>query len=257
MTKSLPRTNFHSSGLLRILADLFIVEAAESKQVFAERLGQWLDYSDAITLHAAHNAGAASSSAAQCGVQSVTGVAVEEEFARVRTALVNSITSSCSPNIGGTRIKLPTPKPGAAFDLAAAYDPYRRFYLAHQGAMESSVRPLRASVRQALSRASATLKQLAALDEALDKIGCVRERHLLSTVPLLLERRFEQLLKAHQQPLVDTRQVDASALWMPPGGGLADFCNELQGVLLAELDLRLQPTVGLIEALRNEADRHK
>jgi hypothetical protein len=84
----------------------------------------------------------------------------------------------------------------------AAYEPYRRFYLAHQGEMESCVRSLRTSVRQALSRASTTLKQLAALDEALDKILCVRQRQLLSTVPLLLERRFEQLLKARQQPLV-------------------------------------------------------
>jgi hypothetical protein len=31
----------------------------------------------------------------------------------------------------------------------------------------------------------------------------------------------------------------------------------LQGVLLAELDLRLQPTAGLIEALRNEANKHE
>jgi len=28
-------------------------------------------------------------------------------------------------------------------------------------------------------------------------------------------------------------------------------------VLLAELDLRLQPTLGLIEALRNEANKHQ
>jgi hypothetical protein len=56
-------------------------------------------------------------SSAVLPVQSVAGVAVEEEFARVRTALVNSITTSCSPNIGETRIKLPTPKPGAELTL--------------------------------------------------------------------------------------------------------------------------------------------
>jgi hypothetical protein len=36
---------------------------------------------------------------------------------------------------------------------------------------------------------------------------------------------------------------------------LANFCRELQGVLLAELDLRLQPAVGLIEALSNEVSK--
>lgn len=248
---------FHDSSLIRLLADLCLVEAAESKPVFAERLGQWLDFSDAITLHAAHNARAASSSAAQSGVQSVAGVAVEEEFARVRTALVDSITKSCSANMGEARIRLPTPKPGVGIEVAAAYEPYRRLYVAHQGAMELRVRPLRTRVRQALSRASTALKQLAALDEALDRILCVRERQLLSTVPLLLEKRFEQLLKAHPQPPVGTRQADAPALRRQPGEGLADFCKEVQGVLLAELDLRLQPTLGLIEALRNEANKHQ
>ena len=257
MTKSLPRTNFNSSRLLRLLAHLSIDDAAESKQAFAERLGQWLDLSDAIALHAAHKASAWNSSAAQSGVQSLAGVAVEDEFTRVRTALVNSITASFSPDIGETRIKLPTPKPAADMASAAAYEPYRRFHVAHQADMELSVRSLRSSVRQALSRASATLKQLAALDEALDKILCARERQLLSRVPLLLERRFEQWLQAHQQPLVCARQTAAPALTMQPGGWLADFCKELQGVLLAELDLRLQPTVGLIEALRNEANKQK
>ena len=101
------------------------------------------------------------------------------------------------------------------------------------------------------------LKQLAALDEALDRILYVRERQLLSTVPLLLEGRFEQLLKAHPQPPVGTRQADAPALRRQPGEGLVDFHKEMQGVLLAELELRLQPTAGLIEALRNEASKQK
>ena len=256
MTQAVPRTNFNSSRLIRLLAELSLVDAAESKLDFAERLSQWLDLSDAITLHAVQNAGAASSSASaapSCG----QAVAVEEEFARVRTALVKSITTSCSPNIGETRMKLPTPQAGATIDIAAAYQPFRRFHLAQQASMEASIRPLRSSVRQALARASAPLRQLAALDEALDNTLSVREHQLLATVPLLLERRFEQLLKAHQQPLADTRQADSPAARPPPAEWLSDFCRELQGVLLAELDLRLQPTAGLIEALRNEANKVK
>ena len=261
MTQAVPRTNFNSSRLIRLLADLSLVDAAESKLDFAERLSQWLDLSDAITLHAVQNAGAASSSAAPSCGESVAAAAVEEELAWVRTALVKSITTSCSPNIGETRMKLPTPQAGATIDIAAAYQPayqpYRRFHLAQQASMEASIRPLRSSVRQALARASAPLRQLAALDEALDNTLSVREHQLLATVPLLLERRFEQLLKAHQQPLADTRQADSPAARPPPAEWLSDFCRELQGVLLAELDLRLQPTAGLIEALRNEANEVK
>ena len=257
MTQAVPRTNFNSSRLIRLLAELSLVDAAESKLDFAERLSQWLDLSDAITLHAVQNAGAASSSAAPSCGESVAAAAVEEELAWVRTALVKSITTSCSPNIGETRMKLPTPQADATIDIAAAYQPFRRFHLAQQASMEASIRPLRSSVRQALARASAPLRQLAALDEALDNTLSVREHQLLATVPLLLERRFEQRLKAHQPPLGDTRQADSPAARPPPAEWLSDFCRELQGVLLAELDLRLQPTAGLIEALRNEANKVK
>jgi hypothetical protein len=49
-----------------------------------------------------------------------------------------------------------------------------------------------------------------------------------------------------------TQQTDQPALWLQAGGWLAHFCQELHTVLLAELDLRLQPTLGLVEALQNE-----
>ena len=249
MTRALPGTNFNSSRLTRFLADLSLADDGGSKQAFAERLGQWLNFADAITLTAAHGT---TSSAAAPALRSVTTAELEGEFAAARTALANSITASCSPSAGGTRIELPAVQPGAAIE-ALAYEPYRRFYLAHQGDLEAGVRPLRNKARQALARAGQQLRQLAALDGALDKILSARERQLLATVPALLERRFAQLASAHQQRLAETGQADDPELWMAPGGWLADFCNELKMALLAELDLRLQPTVGLIEALSNEA----
>ena len=256
MTQALPATDFNSSGLIRLLAELSIVEAAGSREFPAERLGQWLDVAAAITLHAAHNAGSASSPAAQPVVEFGSGVAVQEEFARLRTARVESITASCSPAGGSTRIRLPMPKLGVDPEAAAAYGPYRRFYLAHQAEMEPGIRALRSRLRQALAGASTRLRLLAALDEALDRILSARERQLLATLPSLLERRFQQLLAAHQRALLDSGQADEPLLWMQQGGWLAIFCEELQAMLIAELDLRLQPTLGLIEALHNEADRH-
>ena len=176
---------------------------------------------------------------------------------------MNSITRSCSPGIGETRIKLPVPQaePGKtgneASEQTVDYEPYHRFYLAHQREMEANLRPLRATVRQALAQASPTLRQLATLDAALDDVLAAHERKWLATVPGLLEKRFGQLFKAHQQALAETRQADDPAAWMQTGGWLAGFCRELQGVLLAELDLRLQPAMGLIEAFSNEANRQK
>jgi hypothetical protein len=252
MTRALTRTNFHSSRLIRILADLAILDAVEPGIAFAEKLGLWVDYTDAITMSAALNASTASPPGTPSGAQSVASVAVSEEFTRIQATLVSSITKSGSPNVGKTRIELPSPKLDVPVEVATAYEPYRRYYSAHQRDMDSNIRPLRANVREVLARASPALKQLAALDAALDGILCGREIKLLSTVPLLLEKRFEQLLKAHQQKLVDTKQADNPDFWMNQGGWLARFCNELQTVLLAELDVRLQPTAGLIEAFNNE-----
>lgn len=269
MTRALLRTNFNSSRLVRFLADLSIEDGAESghsRQAFAERLGQWLGVADAITLHAAQHASAASamnSPAARSGEPFGASAAVSGEFARVRTALVNSITKSCSPDAFDARITWPTPKPGAgieaiaAKELAAAYEPYHRFHLAHQRDMEASLRPLRAKLRAALAKASPALRQLAALDAAFEQILGEREGKLLAMLPVLLEKRFAQLFEAHRQMLVDAGQADDPALWLQPGGWLAGFRKDLQGALLAELDVRLQPAMGLIEAFSNEASEHK
>lgn len=256
MTRALARTNFNSSRLVRYLADMELAETTAPGHAFAERLGQWLDFNDALALYAVLNPGAAGLAALpSSGAKSVTRETVNAVFARVRTDLAHSITQSCSPG-GGGRIKLPTPESGAPLEIAAHYEPYRRFYLAHQRDMETKLRPLRATVREALGKMSPALAKLAALDAAFDEILFEREGRLLATVPALLEKRFGQLLQEHQQAIVDSQDVDDPATWMQAGGWLAGFCRELRGVLLAELDLRLQPTLGLMEAFSNETTKH-
>ena len=72
---------------------------------------------------------------------------------------------------------------------------------------------------------------------------------------MLLERRFEHLRKTHQLGLDAAQQQDAPVLWRQPGGWLDVFGKEMQEVLLAELEVRLQPVVGLIEAFSNEVKK--
>ena len=55
MTRALKRTQFHSSGLMRTLADLAVLETDRPVGAFAEKLGQWIDFADAIALCAVHN----------------------------------------------------------------------------------------------------------------------------------------------------------------------------------------------------------
>jgi len=258
MTQAFPRTNFNSSRLVRLLEDWAPVDGVESKPALAQRLGQWVSFTDAVTLYSALDG-----SAAQAAVKPLTTNggpkpaahhAATEEWVRVRAAMVDVINKSCSTTLGSARIKFPAPQSDTPLEMAVMYSPFHRFYLALQREMEAKVGPLRATVRAALTTASPALKQLAALDTALDGILNDRERRLLSTIPVLLQRRFEQLLTAHQQTLVSASQADDSTQWMQPGAWLANFRDELRGVLLAEWDVRLQPAMGLVEALSNEVN---
>ena len=232
---------------MRTLANLEVAGSATPGLAFAEKLGLWVSFTDAIALSAVHSLPQASTPA-QVPQRSAKVVDIENEVTSARTALTNLITQRDRLAGDKAHIKLPEP-PDTAPVGAAAYEPYRRFYMAHQREMEATLSPLRAKVRAVLAQAAPALQQLATLDAALDSILYEREAKLLTKVASLLQKRFMHLLKAHQQAV----QADTSALWMKDGAWLTHFCHDLQTVLLSELDLRLQPTLGLLEAYKNEA----
>lgn len=236
-----------------MLADLAVAEVAEGEPSIAERLGQWLDFTDSIALSGALNASLAS---VPPGDAAAAGAALREDFTRVRTYLADSIRNDGVINPGPARVKLPLPAPDAPVDGAADFDPYHRYYLAHQRDMGASIGPLRVNARAALAASSPSLKRLADLDAVLDQALAARERNLLATVPLLLAKRFARLYEGHRAGR-EGAAADDPAQWMQLGGWLAAFCRDLQTVLLAELELRLQPVAGLIEALSNEETKQQ
>lgn len=229
-----------------------MVDAVQAGNAFAEKLGSWVHFTDAITLHAVHGDSRADSSSMRSGAPSGARADAGREFERVQAFLVTSITRSCSPNAGQAHIALPTPALALPMNPATAFVPYRRFYEAHQRDMESSIQPLRIRVRAALAKESPALRKLADLDASFETILRERESKLLSKVPALLKKRFEQLFKEHQQKLADTGQADNPAAWTQAGAWLARFCHDMQMLLLAEVELRLQPTMGLIEAFNQD-----
>jgi hypothetical protein len=241
---------------MRVLAELVLLDTAAPGGAFAEKLGLWVSFTDAIALCAAHSASPVSQPAAERQAaeksQADTALEVAQDFFRTRVTLEQALGPAGAPRGSRNRIALPAPDLALPIDARNAFEPYRRYYQAQQREMELNVDSLRKRVREALAQASPGLQQLAALDGALDTILCARESRLLATLPALMERRFGHLLQAHQQHVSATQQTDQPALWLQAGGWLAHFCQELHTVLLAELDLRLQPTLGLVEALQNE-----
>ena len=254
MTRVLPRTNFNSSSFIRLLSDLAVLDTAAAKPAFTERLGQWMGVSDAITLYGALAPADTTLPGMPAAVNARARLAAERELKRVKSSLATSIERSCAADPAESRLRFPVPLPDTAEETAAFYTAVHRFYAAHQRDMDAAVVPLRSRVRQALADASPTLRQLAQLDAALVEILSARERRLLASVPVLLEKRFERLLAAHQKALAAAGQADDAGRWLEPGSWLAGFRDELKGALQAELELRLQPVVGLIEAFSNEVN---
>jgi hypothetical protein len=248
MTRDLPRTNFHSSQLIRCLAELDLLEGAEPAGDFADKLGRWMHFTDAIALSSVLESGMAKVPAQSTVPREATGVRLTAEFERTRAFMVNSITKSCAG--GNTPIKLPL------VELEVSYAPYRQFYDAHQRDIELSVEPLRVNLRDALAKASPRLRKLAELDVVMERFLREREARLLARVPLLLRKHFDAQYAAHQEQVTASGQPDTPAAWMHPGGWLARFCQTLQTLLLAGAELRLQPCAGLLEAF-NQKELHE
>lgn len=254
MTPVFPRTSFHSSKLIRCLTELKLLDAADPENGVAEKLGLWINFSDAIALSTVHSESplhslSASQSATWRKQQPAVHAVITAEFERIQMALTSSITQGCTPDRDKSHIKLIAPTHELPFDRKTAYLPYARLYEAQVREMEMMIQPLRVNVRAALVRASPRLRKLAELDAMFEKILRAREKQLLAKVPALLKKRFDQLCDAEQRALSDTPQ--------PPGEiqkstWLARFCIDMQTLLLAEMDLRLQPTMGLLDAINDD-----
>jgi len=252
MTRALTRTNLHSSRLTRILADLGAIDAIDAGPAFAQQLGHWVDFRGAIALSAVHAPVAKPSAEPIAGPSVASVLALEQACAALRSGLEQAVSLDGVSKSGGARMAMPSPAPDASVEDARAYAPYRRYHQAHQHDHETRVSALRVKTREALMQCSPTLRQLAAIDAAFEAVLAEREAKLLATVPSLLEKRFNHLFKSHQHAFEGQQRADTPGDWMKPGGWLARFRGELRSVLLAELDLRLQPVLGLFEAFHNE-----
>ena len=249
MTRALPRASLDSANLVRFLTENALLAPARQAEDVGQKLGNWLDFRQAIALHGVlppETARAAPPAAVTARAKRMALIAPEalaQHVDKVRAQLVESITLGAPAGSGLARIDMPLPVLDAPVEIKTAFEPYRRFVASHQRQMESTLRSLRALLRLQLSQRGGAGQQLAALDTAFENILAEREAALLAKTSKLLEKRFVQSLKLHLQAQA---KPDPSHWLMP-------LRQTLRQALLAELDTRLQPTVGLLEALTSFA----
>lgn len=246
------RTDFTGPALIRLLARLNQAQPPESQQAFADRLSQWLGWTDAISLSAALKNGEpgnapATALAPAADARPSPALAEDGECARVREALAASIEQDnllAPPRAEPVR----TPSRGTLYVRGAPYEappppapvlddkdftPYRLRYQARQLAMEAAIGPLREKLRARLAAGSAEMARLAALDGVMEHVLGEQERRLLGSLPTQLEKHFHRL----------RNEQEGATPWMQR------FCIDAQAMLLSELDIRFKPVEGLLQAL--------
>ena len=211
------RAHFNSSPLVRCLSGLGVGvgpdASGDPQPTVAEQLSSWLDWTDAQALFTElQGKPVAPATPARPGAPERLQ-RVTDELHRVRAELARGITTDT-----------------VFTDTTADASTCQRHHLAHQRTMDARLAPLRATLRAELAAHSPGLGRLAALDALLDRALDARESHLLARVPALLAQRTERARPASGSIPPEERQSMLAAL-------------------LAELDTRMQPIEGLLEAL--------
>nr|WP_295383116.1 DUF3348 domain-containing protein [Pseudoxanthomonas sp.] len=249
MLEASQRAAVRGPTFIRLLARLTDADVPSPRQSLSDRLSQWIDWNHAVALSTALD----SPPSVDPFAEPAPATAMEEDCARVRAALSRAIAEDPAFDPGARR-------GGARASDGAEETPpeflfFRQRYLALQQSMETGVGHLRSRLRDQLADRSAELARLAAVDAVMERALGRRERRLLAAAPTLLAPHFERLRLAAQGHCTDTSATSpapASAEAAPraPDAWLDAFRRDMRNLLLAELDVRLQPAEGLLAALR-------
>ncbi|CAB3625244.1 hypothetical protein CEY09_00660 [Achromobacter marplatensis] len=265
MLQAPQRTGLSGPTLIRLLTRLTDVDVPESRQSLSDHLSQWLGWTDAIALSAALNT---SPPVIAPGARTFSS-AEERECMRVRTTLADAIASDTAATAAKRPIpgQAPAKKPAAVAEAEADYSNFRQRYQSLQHTMETSVGNLRSRLRGMVAAKNGEMTRLAVVDAIMDRALLPKERALLGVIPKLLGGHFDRLRLAEAAALAeasaDTQTEDGAGaeaegatapepapVSITPGAWLDVFRKDMRSVLLAELDVRLQPVEGLLAALR-------
>ncbi|MGE8656411.1 MAG: DUF3348 domain-containing protein [Achromobacter sp.] len=268
MLQAPQRTGLSGPTLIRLLTRLTDVDVPQSRQPLSDHLSQWLGWTDAIALSAALNN---RPPAIAPGARTFSS-AEERECERVRATLADAIASDTAATAAKRLMPGQVPAKVAALQADDAdYSNFRQRYLSLQHTMETSIGNLRSRLRGMVAAKTPEMTRLAVVDAIMDRALLPRERSLLGAIPKLLQGHFDRLRLAEQAALdaaaaqapADTGATagtdaaePAGAAPQPavpapkPGAWLETFRKDMRSVLLAELDIRLQPVEGLLATLR-------
>jgi hypothetical protein len=249
-----------SSRLQRVLLELAVVDGELSQIQFADKLGELISLSDAIVLAESLR-----------GLKKKPFTAADSSdnantvFLQARAEMLGFIVNSFvlegdeAPAGGASSFILPRPNRDTLDDPNAGFVAYQRFYSLHQSEMDHRVVTLRRQLQHIMAGRTPELAQLAALDSSMADTMADFSRRAFAGIPHLLAKRFYSLNQQYRQERLNdgatSSVADDASLWLKKDGWLDRFIREMQAVLLAELELRLMPVIGMLEALEFEVEK--
>ncbi|WP_290523786.1 DUF3348 family protein [Alcanivorax sp.] len=245
MHRTQPRTQSALSGsrLVQLLSSLDSKAAQASHGDFAERLGRLFDLSDAIALDGATRVAPKGPFSPGDDLTAQ----LQEHLLKTRRALLDHLGRSFSGEKAASVIALPPLRDDADPEKRPSFGAYERFYQAHQRQMIAGLSNLRLRCRRLLAGHSASLAHLAELDAVFECGLASYARQGFAALTGVLEQRY-RLLWQQRDPF------HTPADWLRPQGWLTQFRRELKMLLLAELDARQEPVLGLLAAAREATD---
>lgn len=228
--------NFSRSRLVGLIHAWVRADPHGEDTGWVAQMASWLGPMDAIRLQAACQPSLVVEGGNRDPRRTAkAAVPLQESLASTRTILMHSISQSAerlAAQANSASFSPSQPPQDATQELAA----YKQHFLELQRRMETLIDPLRAHCRQVLSQSSPALARLAELDAAMEQILADRAKDLLARLPRVLEQR----LRKHASG------ADAQGWGISPA-----VLQEWQELLIAELDFRLEPVAGLVEAYQD------
>lgn len=254
MSYASPQLSLNGSRLIRTLAELDVLDDEYSPKDFGRRFGQLFALTDSISLSDMHY----ELTKLRFEPREKQAEEIIENFVAQRQTLVDLISRNflAGEEHRGVRNRFPAFRDGLKPEQLSSFDAYQRFYAALQRQMDFEVQHLQSYVRDGVAGLSSSLAKLVLIDTTLGDTLNGHAKRLFPVVPRLLAARFEFLRQEHYQALFNPEQ-DELANWITTGGWLDRFRLDCHSLLLAELDIRLQPVLGLIEALQEHLENQQ
>ncbi|MCV2355699.1 DUF3348 domain-containing protein [Paucibacter sp. B2R-40] len=245
-----PVPSFPPESLSRLLRQWCV--APGSPPPAAERLGSWFCWADAIEISQVltTSPGRANSERPQAddlrrppseeGGQGRSGPSLSCEAARIESmcwanAELARIQAQLAASFNHTELACESDSMSDGAALKELLVPYLQHFAQQQRLIESRTAAFRTRLRACLTRDCDELARLAQLDDYIERAMAPPQLRAMTGLSALLETR------ASKHYAADPRQWRAR-LW-----------SDLQRLLRAELDQKLQPVLGLIEALNTNS----